>query len=131
MTGRKPGPTQAVDVYQQMNMMVTSHWVPQVVRAAVDLSLADHLAEGGLTADEVAQRENSASGTTFRLMRACVVLGLLKADVEGRFHSTPLLETLRKDAPGSLRGLALATTLPPSGSFGMSSARPSVRAGVR
>ena len=112
MTGRKPGPTQAVDVYQQMNMMVTSHWVPQVVRAAVDLSLADHLAEGGLTADEVAQRENSASGTTFRLMRACVVLGLLTADPEGRFHSTPLLETLRKDAPGSLRGLALATTLP-------------------
>ncbi len=91
MTGHKPGPTQAVDVYQQMNMMVTGHWVPQVVRAAVDLSLADHLAEGGLTADEVAQRENSASGTTFRLMRACVVLGLLTADTEGRFH------TLRQD----------------------------------
>jgi hypothetical protein len=112
MTRHKPGPTQAADVYQQMNMMVTSHWVPQVVRAAVDLSLADHLAEGGLTADEVARREDSAPGTTFRLMRACVVLGLLTADTESRFHSTALLETLRKDAPGSLRGLALATTLP-------------------
>jgi len=109
---RKPGLTQAADVYQQMNMMVTSHWVPQAIRAAVDLSLPDHLAGEGLTADEVARRENSAPGTTFRLMRACVVLGLLTADTEGRFHSTPLLETLRKGTPRSLRGLALATTLP-------------------
>jgi len=63
-------------------------------------------------ADEVAKREDSAPGTTFRLMRACVALGLLTADREDRFHGTPLLATLRKDAPGSLRGLALATTLP-------------------
>lgn len=111
-TKQKPGLTQAADVYQQMNMMVTGHWVPQAIRAAVDLSLPDHLARGGLTADEVARRENSAPGTTFRLMRACVVLGLLAADTEGRFHSTPLLATLRKDTPRSLRGLALATTLP-------------------
>jgi len=106
-----PVPIPAATVYQQMTMMVTSHWVSQIVRAAVDLSLADHLAEGALTAEEVAQREGSASGTTFRLMRACVVLGLLTADTEGRFRSTPLLETLRRNAPGSLRGLALATTL--------------------
>src|SRR5262249_23342896 len=75
-------------------------------------SLADHLREGGLTADEVARREDSAPGTTFRLMRASVALGLLTADADGRFHSTPLLATLRRDATGSLRGLALATTLP-------------------
>jgi hypothetical protein len=37
---------------------------------------------------------------------------MLTADADGRFHSTPLLETLRKDSPGSMRGLALATTLP-------------------
>jgi O-methyltransferase domain/Dimerisation domain len=111
-TEERPGPTQAADVYRQMYTMVSSHWIPQIVRAAVDLSLADHLAEAALTADEVAQREDSAPGTAFRLMRACVALGLLTADMEGRFHGTPLLETLRKDAPGSLRGLALATTLP-------------------
>lgn len=111
-TEQEPGPTQAADVYQQMSTMVTSHWIPQVVRAAVDLSLPEHLAGGGLTADEVAQREDSAPGTTFRLMRACVVLGLLTVDTEGRFHGTPLLATLRKGTPRSLRGLALATTLP-------------------
>jgi hypothetical protein len=45
-------------------------------------------------------------------MRACVALGLLTADADGRFGSTPLLQTLTKDTPGSLRGLALAMTLP-------------------
>ena len=111
-TSEKPGAGRAADAYQQMNTMVTSHWTAQVVRAAVDLSLADHLAEGGLTADELSRREDSVRGSTFRLLRACVVLGLLTADNDGRFYSTPLLETLRKDSPGSMRGLALATTLP-------------------
>lgn len=98
--------------FQRMAAMVTAHWQSQAVRAAVDLSLAEHLAAGGLTADEVARREGSGPDTTFRLMRACVALGLLTADGEGRFHRTPLLETVSKDVPGSLRGLALATTLP-------------------
>jgi len=106
------GEIQPKDAYQRMYTMVTSHWVPQVVRAAVDLSLAEHLADRALNANEIAHRENSAPDTTFRLMRACVELGLLTADMKGRFHATSLLETLRKDAPGSLRGFALATTLP-------------------
>jgi hypothetical protein len=101
------------DPFTTMSTMVTSHWIPQVVRAAIDLSLPEHLApEATLTADEVAQREGSAPATTYRLMRACVVIGLLTADDQGRFHGTALLDTLRKDRPGSLRGLALATTLP-------------------
>jgi hypothetical protein len=31
-------------------------------------------------------------------------------DADGQFHGTALLDTLRKDAPGSLRGMALALT---------------------
>ena len=112
MTEQKLVPAPAGDVHDQMRAMVTSHFVSQMVRATVDLSLADHLAPGSLTAAEVAEREGSAPNTTFRLMRACVALGLLTADTDGRFGSTPLLETLGKNTPGSLRGLALATTLP-------------------
>jgi hypothetical protein len=105
-------PAQAGDVYEQMMAMMTSHWVSQTVRAVADLSLADHLAGERLTAAEVAEREGSAPNTTFRLMRACVALGLLTADASGRFGATPLLQTLGKDAPGSLRYLALAMTQP-------------------
>jgi hypothetical protein len=52
------------DVDQQMSAMVTGHWTSQVVRAAVDLSLADHLAAHGLTAAEVAEREGAAASTS-------------------------------------------------------------------
>ena len=105
-------PPQVGDVYQQMTAMMTSHWVSQAVRAVADLSLADHLAAARLTAAEIAEREGSAPTTTFRLMRACVAIGLLTADANGRFGSTPLLQTLRTDTPGSLRDLALAMTQP-------------------
>jgi hypothetical protein len=100
------------DVHGQMTSMMFGHMVSQTVRAAADLSLADHLDTAQLTAGEVAEREGSVPETTFRLMRACVALGLLTADADGRFASTPLLATLKKDEPGSMRGLALATTLP-------------------
>ena len=105
-------PALAADVYDQMTAMVTGHWVSQTVRAVVDLSLADHLSGQRLTAAEVADREGSAPNTTFRLMRACVALGLLTADDHGRFTGTPLLQTLGKDTPGSLRDLVLAITQP-------------------
>jgi hypothetical protein len=90
--------------------MMFGHVVSQTLRAVAELSLADHLADGPLTATEVAEREDSAADTVFRLMRACVALGLLRSDGRGGFHSTALLNTLRADASRSLRGLVLAVT---------------------
>jgi O-methyltransferase domain/Dimerisation domain len=101
---------QSPDVHNQMFEMVTGLWVSLTIRAFADLSLADHLADGPLTAAEVAAREGSAPDTTFRLMRAGATLGLLTVDAHQRFHPTALLDTLRKDAPRSLRGLALGMT---------------------
>ena len=73
--------------------MICSYWVSQAVRAFADFSLADHLADGALTAPEVAAREQSAPETTLRLMRACVALGLLTVDANERFRSTPFGHT--------------------------------------
>jgi hypothetical protein len=103
-------PRTVVDVHQQMADMVFSYCISQLIRAIADLAIADHLSEGGMTAAEVAEREGSAPDSTARVMRAAVAIGLLTADGEGRFHGTPLLDTLRTDAPGSLRGLALGAT---------------------
>ena len=98
------------DIRQQMADMLMSYRVSQALRAYAELPVADHLATGPLTAAEIAQRERSAPETTFRLMRAGLTLGLLTMDSDDRFHSTPLLDTLRNDAPGSLRGMALGLT---------------------
>jgi hypothetical protein len=101
-----------VNAYEQMTAMVLSYWVTQTIRAVADLSIADHLAHGSVTAAEIGQRENSAPDATLRLMRAAVSTGLLEADGHGRFRSTALLQTLRSDDPCSIRPLALAVTQP-------------------
>jgi hypothetical protein len=110
MPKQDSGWARRADAHQQMTDMMLGHCVSQTIRAVADVSLADHLADGPLTPAEVAEREDSAPSTIFRLMRACVALGLLKSDADNRFHATQLLDTLRKDAPQSLRGLALAVT---------------------
>ena len=55
MTEQMFVPAQAGGVYEQMRVMVHSHYVSQMVRAAVDLLLGDHLAGQKLTAAEVAE----------------------------------------------------------------------------
>ena len=92
--------------------LIYGYWNSQVVRAAADLRLADHLAAGPLTAKEVAGLESSDPHTTYRLMRTCVGLGLLAHDGDGRFSVTPVGALLQSGVPGSLRGQALAFGAP-------------------
>ena len=42
--------------------MIYGFCVSQIIRTAAELSLADHLAAGPLTAEEIAEREGSAPG---------------------------------------------------------------------
>lgn len=91
----------------RMLQMMTGYWVTQVVRTAAELRIADHLYAGGATPAEVAETESLDPDSTFRFLRACASLGLAASTDGKRFVSTPLLDTLRTDAPGSLRSLAL------------------------
>ncbi|MFD3687089.1 methyltransferase [Nocardiopsis sp. NPDC058631] len=91
----------------RMLQMMTGYWVTQVVRTAAELRIADHLYASGATPSEVAAAESLDTDSTFRFLRACASLGLAASTDGERFVSTPLLDTLRTDAPGSLRDLAL------------------------
>ena len=92
--------------------LIHGYWNSQVVRAAADLRLADHLAGGALTAGDVAGLESSDPAATYRLMRACAGLGLLAYDGDGRFAVTPMGALLTTGVPGSLRDHALAFGAP-------------------
>jgi O-methyltransferase domain/Dimerisation domain len=92
--------------------MIHGYWNSQVVRAAADLRVADHLAAGARTAEEVAALESSDPFATYRLMRACAGLGLLADEGDGRFSVTPAGALLRSGLPGSLRDHALAFGAP-------------------
>ncbi|MER6108201.1 methyltransferase [Streptomyces hirsutus] len=91
----------------RMLQMMTGYWVTQVVRTAAELRIADHLHPGGATPAEVAEAESLDPDSTFRFLRTCASLGLAASTDGKRFAATPLLDTLRTDAPGSLRDLAL------------------------
>ena len=88
--------------------MIFGHVAAQVVHCAAKFSFADHLARGRAGHAAIAAAEGLDAGSTLRLMRACPALGRLSQGEEGLFAATPLLDTLRKDMPGSLRNMALA-----------------------
>jgi O-methyltransferase/methyltransferase family protein len=96
----------------RMMQMITGYWVTQVVHATARFSIADHLAKAPATADDIANAEGINPSATFRLLRTCASLGMVKYDGNSRFSGTSLLDTLRKDHPQSLRAIAVSWPLP-------------------
>jgi hypothetical protein len=92
--------------------MITGYRVSQIVRVAAALSLAEHCARGPVTADQLASAESYDADTTARFLRACAAAGLVTNDGDGRFVGSPLLMSLHKDTPGSLKGFALSLPAP-------------------
>src|SRR6201986_1545935 len=78
------------------------YWRSQILRSLATVSVADHLADGPLTAAEVAARTGRVADRAFRLMRAGVANGVLKSDSNEHFETTPLVDTMRTDSPRSL-----------------------------
>jgi hypothetical protein len=105
-------PAEQADPATALRQMMNGYWITQIVRAAADLRLADHISAGARTAEEIAERESSDPATTHRLMRACASLGLLAHDGERRFSTTHMGELLRSDTTGSLRETALSSGSP-------------------
>lgn len=91
----------------QMARMITGYWVSQMVHVAAKLKLADLLAGGPRTAEELAQSTKTHARSLYRLLRALASEGVFSEDHEGRFTQTPLSDCLRSDVPGSQRAMAI------------------------
>ena len=59
----------------RMIQMIFGYWVTQIVHAAATFSVADHLAKGAKTAEDIAKAEGTDASATFRLLRTCASLG--------------------------------------------------------
>ena len=77
-----------------------------IVCATAELEIAEALAGGPRTLDELTVRCGGDREALHRLMRALVALGLV-TQADGRYATTDGLGWLRADADGSLRSLAL------------------------
>jgi hypothetical protein len=97
----------ALPPHAQVIQMATAHWVSKLVFVTAKLGLADLLASGPKTADEIAAATGTFAPALYRLMRTLSALGVVAEDDSKRFTSTPLGESLKTGAPGSARATVL------------------------
>jgi O-methyltransferase domain/Dimerisation domain len=97
--------------FERMTQMMTGFFVTQIAGAVATYSIADHLAKGPATAEQISTIEGIDPSAAYRLLRACASLGLVTSDGP-KFNATPLLGTLRTNVPGSLHSLAIAWAAP-------------------
>lgn len=107
-TEKMPLPSEGPQLPPQMifMQMVTGYWVSQAIYVAAKLSIADLLADGPLTADQIAGTTGSHAPTLYRLLRALASLGVFAEDEDARFSLAPLGAVLR-EGPGSIRSMVL------------------------
>src|ERR1700744_6353011 len=83
---------------------VVGAWVAQAVAAAAELGIADALADGPLSIDELALRVGADPDALERLLRALMTRGVFRRRPGGRYDLTPVAATLRLDASASMAG---------------------------
>jgi hypothetical protein len=94
------------DLATTIRRMVEGYQVSQAIHVAATLGIADLLANGSRTSDELAATTGTDPPTLYRLLRALASLEVLN-ELEGRrFELAPLGEPLRSDVPNSIAGWA-------------------------
>jgi len=83
---------------------------PAGLRAATILGVADHLANGPKTAEELAGATKADPLKLYRVLRLLATRGIFRENADGRFALTPAAEFLRSDIPNSLRQGVLMLT---------------------
>jgi hypothetical protein len=97
------GPPPSVQILQ----LLFGLFIPKALAAAAALNVADHLGAEPLRADELATKIDVEPQALYRLLRALASVGVFREDEHRRFSNTPLSDTLREDAPDSMRSMAL------------------------
>lgn len=92
---------------QMLNQMIVGSWVTQAIYVAAETGIADRLAIGPRTADELARETQTHGASLYRVLRALASVDIFREDEEGRFSLTEMGKMLGSDAPGSKRSLAI------------------------
>src|SRR6185295_16156880 len=86
--------------------LVNGYYVSQAIHVAATLGIADLLADGTRTSDDLANEAGADPDALYRLLRALASVGVLHEGDDRAFSLTPVGELLRSDVPGSLHGWA-------------------------
>ena len=86
--------------------MINAAWISQGITAAADLGIADALAAGPLSIDELAAQVGADADALNRLLRALIGSGVFARRDDGRYELNPAADVLRSDAPVSVAAIA-------------------------
>ena len=92
---------------QMMQLLWPGAIVVQAVHVAAKFRIADLVADGPKTADELARSSSAHAPSLRRLLRALTSLSIFQEDDDGRFRQSPLSDALRCDHPHSIRPFAM------------------------
>jgi hypothetical protein len=81
--------------------------VPQALHVVAVLGIADLLADGPKSSDELAHVTGSHARTLYRILRTLVCAGVFAEDKAGRFRLTALGQPLRWDVADSVRAASI------------------------
>ena len=88
---------------QKLLEEVNSSWIAQAVYVTAELQIAELLAEGPKTSDELAQRIDVHAVSLYRLMRSLTTIDICSELDDGSFELTEMGKRLQADHPESMR----------------------------
>lgn len=92
---------------QMMQILWPGALAAQAVHVGAKFALADLVASGPKSIEQLADATRTDCSSLGRVLRALTSLGIFVEDTEGRYRQTALSDTLRSDHPESIRPFAM------------------------
>jgi hypothetical protein len=89
---------------EQLMQFIVGRWISKPIYVAAELSIADMLAEGPKSIEELAQESQSHAPSLYRMLRALASVGIFAEIDDKRFELTPMATYLKS---GAMRSIAL------------------------
>jgi O-methyltransferase domain/Dimerisation domain len=90
----------------ELRRLVNGYQISQAIYVAARLGVADLLADGPRSSDELAAETSADPPSLYRLLRALAAVGVVREEDDRRFALTELGDALRSDAPDGIAGWA-------------------------
>jgi hypothetical protein len=104
----EPRAEDAAEAQAALQQMTNGYWLTQTVYVAAKLGIADLLAKGPRTIQELARSTSTHAPSLYRVMRALAGLGVFREREDGAFETTARGRCLVSGSPGALRARAIA-----------------------